>query len=360
MPREKKHIGLLGWVARVLMAASAVLLLLSYLSEFVNPAKAWYMAVLGLLYVPLALLNLFLLCWAVARWSRAVLIPLIALLPSFFFFGRYVQFRAPDPEPGPAVSMVSYNVGRFAAASRRLGLKDPAVCADSVVSFLRKADADVICLQEFYMRDMSRVRGYLQRSFPGYDVEYFLYPTDNGCYGNVILSRLPCSGKGKIDFDGSSNLAVWGDYSVGGKRIRIYNCHLESYNISLTRAAKSLAGNYKEAVRNTEEKMRASILRRPAQVDRLMSDMEACPLACIVAGDFNDNPLSYTYRRLCSGRLDTFVEAGKGFGATYRGLWPLLRIDYILHPEEYPARKHEILRKRYSDHFPVRTELKLP
>ena len=360
MPATRKHRGLLGWIARVLMLLAAGALLLSYLSEYVNPARAFPMAVLGLLLVPLTFLNLFLLCWAIARWSRAALIPLLALLPSLLLAGRYVQFSAPEPQEGNSVRIVSYNVGRFAAASRRLSLRDPAVCADSVMAFLRAQDADILCLQEFYMKDMSQVRSYFRQHFPGYEVEYFLFPTDNGCYGNVTLSRLPLSGKGKIDFDRSSNLAIWGDYGFGDRRLRVYNCHLESYNISLTRIAKSLAGNYKEAVRTTEEKMRASIARRPEQVDRVLDDIAACPLESVVIGDFNDNPVSYTYRRLREGRADSFVEAGKGFGATYRGLWPLLRIDYILHPAQYPAQRHEVLRKRYSDHFPIVTELLLP
>ena len=58
-----------GITNRVLMLIAAALLVLSYASAFVNPAKAWYMMLPGLFFFPLALLNLFLLVWAVVRRS---------------------------------------------------------------------------------------------------------------------------------------------------------------------------------------------------------------------------------------------------------------------------------------------------
>ena len=73
----------------------------------------------------------------------------------------------------------------------------------------------------------------------------------------------------------------------------------------------------------------------------------------LVLGDFNDNPLSYTVHRLSRGRRDTFVQAGKGFGATFRTLWPLLRIDYILYPPGLEAVSYEVPRVKYSDHYPI-------
>ena len=71
------------------MAISAGLLLLSYLASYVNPAKAWFMTIFGLLYAPLLILNTFLLVWALFRRSRSFLIPLIAIAPSIFIIGKY-------------------------------------------------------------------------------------------------------------------------------------------------------------------------------------------------------------------------------------------------------------------------------
>jgi endonuclease/exonuclease/phosphatase family metal-dependent hydrolase len=109
----------------------------------------------------------------------------------------------------------------------------------------------------------------------------------------------------------------------------------------------------------TGNKMKASIIRRPKQVDQVFSDIENCPIDSFVCGDFNDNPMSYPYYRMTRGRKDAFVEAGDGFGATYATMWPILRIDYVLFPERFKAVHHEIPRVSYSDHYPVITEIEL-
>ena len=80
-----------GITSRLLMMIVAGLLILSYLSILINPAKVWMISLVGLLFVPLSLLNAFLLLWALKRMSKSFVIPLLALLPAFFFVGRYVR-----------------------------------------------------------------------------------------------------------------------------------------------------------------------------------------------------------------------------------------------------------------------------
>ena len=348
----------LGITARALMVIAAFLLVLSYLSMFFNPAKAWMMTLFGLFFLPLLLLNLFLLLWALVRRSKACLIPLVALIPACFVLGKYVQFSRSEntPSAGEGVRILSYNVGRFGLTDL-----DRRSCADSVVAFLKRQDADIICLQEFFFRDSKSLRAYLEDNFKGYNAEYYVYTTDAGCYGNVTLSRFPLRGKGKIDFDKSSNLTLYGDYDIGGKRLRIYNCHFQSYNLSLSGLVRNARRDYRKTLSDTEEKMRASILLRPLQVDQVLQDIEECPTLSVVAGDFNDNPVSYTYYRLSRGRRDTFEDAGKGFGATYSALWPLLRIDYVLIPKAFKATEHVVNRSvKWSDHYPVAAKIVIP
>ena len=61
--------GKAGWlteiIARLVMILAGGILLMSYASMLVNPAKAWYMTTMGLLFVPIAVLNLLLLFWAI-------------------------------------------------------------------------------------------------------------------------------------------------------------------------------------------------------------------------------------------------------------------------------------------------------
>ena len=360
--KRKKNV-LFGITSRVLMLIVAALLALSYLSIVINPAHIWLVSLSGLMFVPLMTLNLLLLFWAFYRRSKSFLIPLLALLPSFFFIGRYVQFNSDETleaqAQGPSVKIITWNVGRFAMHGGNTGVSSREECMDSVINFIVSNEPDIICLQEFSLKNGEKAKEYLKKRFKGYNAEYYMFPDAGGSFGNVTLSRLPVNGKGKIKFDQSANLAIYTDHKVGERRFRVYNCHFESYNISFTGLIRGLAHRDSTIVAETGTKMKRSITRRPKQVDKVFEDIENCPVESFVCGDFNDNPMSYTYFRMTRGRKDAFVEAGKGFGATYSLLWPMLRIDYVLFPDIYKAISHDIPKVPYSDHYPVVTEIQL-
>ena len=345
-----------GWFSRFTFGTACLilgaLLGLSYLSMLVNPAKAWFFTIFGLLFVPVLLLTVLFFFWAVFRRSRMAGFLAVLLLPAVILIGKYYQFRSPEPEREPTLKVISYNVGLFAHGNmgdRRL------VLADSVAAYLRRQDADVICLQEFHLPNTLNMDAWLRDRFPGYTADYYVLTGESGHAGNVTLSRRPVLHRGKLDFEKSTNLALHTDIRLDSTVLRFYNCHFESYNISLSALVKSLGRHTDGMVEDTGRKMRRSITQRPRQVEEVMKDVDNCPVRSVVLGDFNDNPLSYTVFRLSRGRRDSFVEAGKGFGATFRLLWPLLRIDYILYPRDLQAVRYEVPKIKYSDHYPVIT-----
>jgi len=344
------------------MSVVAGLLVLSYLSAFINPAYFWFITLFGLLFIPLAAVNLFLLGWAIKRRSRSFLIPFLALLPSLFFIGAYVQASSGSEEngvPGRDIKVVSYNVGRFMNGNRHGGFADRKACLDSVMTFLKETEADIICLQEFYFSDNVDLKRLINRKIKGYNVEYYLFNGKRGRYGNVTLSRFKAKDKGVIKFDGSANLAIYTDYAIDDEMLRVYNCHFESYNISPSGLLRSLLGRDREKLKDAEDKMRSGILRRPRQVGKVLGHISGSPVEAMVCGDFNDSPMSYTYFKMSQGRRDTFRKAGRGFSATYSLLWPLIRIDYVLYPKKFAAVSHDTPKKPYSDHYPVVAEIRL-
>lgn len=345
--------------ARSAMLMNGSLLILSYLSMYVNPAKAWFMTVFGILFFPLFIINFLLLLWAFARRSRAAVIPILALLPSLLLIDRYIRFTDKQTLSQPSdLKIVSYNVGKFAQAGSD-GISSEAQCADSVFAYLRASDADIICLQEFHYPDSRSVKQYLEQQMKGYNAVYYINIDDNGAYGNVTLSRHPVLRKGKFDFDHSSNQAIYTDYKIGGESFRVYNCHFESYNISIPGLLSAFTKKDDESVNKAEQKMRASITKRPEQVNLILQDIRNAPVESLVAGDFNDTPMSFTYNKLRQGRKDSFVEAGRGMGGTYSILRPFIRIDYVLFPEKWTGVKHKVRHLKYSDHYPVEALMKL-
>jgi len=340
------------------MLAAAALLVVSYFAAVVNPEKAWFMEVFGVLFIPIVALNVVFLIFAFLYRSKSAWIPFLALVPSIILFGKYYQFKSGGVErEDPCLKVMTYNVGSFVHVQGDTLTREE--CMDSIARYVLESGADIVCLQEANYNGQN-VSEELSEYFPGYENCYFMNLNEGtGNNGNVILSKYPILGKDHFDFEDSANLAIYSDIQVGSKVIRIYNCHFESYSISISGLAKALGKNDTLAMHQTENKVRNAIARRPSQVDMVVSDMENSSVESIVTGDFNDTPMSYTYHSLMKGRKDSFVEAGKGFGTTYSLLWPLIRIDYILYPDHLQAVSNTIPHLRYSDHYPVVAEINL-
>lgn len=350
--KKGKRPTFLGVTARLVMSVVAGLLALSYLSVLVSPASFWLLSIFGLLFIPLALLDFVLLVWAVIRRSSSFWIPLLALIPSFFFIGKYVNWHRAE-DVAPQLRVISYNVGRFSSCQDGRQRTREA-CLEEVLAKLQAENADIICLQEFRVAKDQDIRAVCRRAFPGYSCAYFAFPGSRSKVGNVTLSRFPIKARSSQTFEESTNLALYTDLDLGPGLVRVCNCHLESYSISLPGLLKSV--DDEEQWRETGRKMKRSITRRPRQVQQVLRNIENSPVECMVCGDFNDTPMSHTYFALRKDMRDSFTEAGRGFGATYYYLWPLLRIDYVLHAASLRAVTHRSPHWAWSDHYPVITE----
>ncbi len=346
--KQRRRIPFFSFSFRVVAIVCSALLCLSYLSLIINPEVIPLSGFFGLFYIPLFLIVLILLIAAIARRSRSAWIPLIALIPSLFFISSF--YRLADKEPKHAteddkvIRLLSYNVGRTSGA---------------LAEFIKEQDADIVMLQEFRTSRPEALRS----QFPGYRyIHKDFYRTSKGEVGNVILSKFPLDNMGQFRFQGSTNMIIYADVKLPHKTMRIYNTHLESNSISLTSIVKTIVKNrdaLSEEIAHVHEKVSRSSSRRQDQIRTLKEDIAELTIPSIICGDVNDSPMSYSYRSLSAGRKDTFEEAGKGFAATYSVLWPLLRIDYFLVPQECEVYSHETVRTDISDHYPIITEISI-
>ncbi|HSI91383.1 MAG TPA: endonuclease/exonuclease/phosphatase family protein, partial [Adhaeribacter sp.] len=158
-------------------------------------------------------------------------------------------------------------------------------------------------------------------------------------------------------------LCIFTDLKVNGDTIRVYNAHFQSNR--LRREDYEFLGNPREekekwlASKNILNRLKTGTIKRSNQVDVVASHIAASPYPVIICGDFNDPPSSYTYNRLRANLKDAFVESGRGFGNTYNGLIPLLRIDYILHHRRFRSSGFQVIKQDLSDHYPIMCRLEL-
>lgn len=340
----------LGTVLFSLLAlVSAATLLISCLAQYLSPVEHPLILFFGLYYVPIVLLNLLMLLLALLFFRRALLIPVLALAPTLLLADRFVRFgRGTEIPDGRHVQVMTYNVGRYANGSRKITETESAA---GILHFIEQQDADIVCLQEFAVRDTASLAAYL----PAYPYRAQHLFKGNRFFGNVTLSKYPIRNRETVTFPQSRNLSLITDVDVDGQVLRVYNCHLESYSISFAAVLRRLfrRDHFTDEMAQVHGRVREATRRRSEQVAVLLQSEAVSPYPSLVCGDFNDTPVSYTYHRLNKTKKDSFVEAGSGFSSTYAALWPMLRIDYILLPQAWTAFRHEISRVPWSDHYPV-------
>ena len=337
------------WSCAILLGLS---LAVSYCSVYINPIHFWIPAFFGLYFVPLVLVNALFFIITLLRRSNAAWIPFITLLPTLLFIELFIRWGAVE-EVRPAVSLkiATYNVCNFQGAEKKRYQET----INDINALLDREHIDIVCMQEFFCPDTGKI-GEL---FPSFPFRCFSQNVQKTYRGNLILSRYPVAFSGELLFPGNHRNCIFADYQVHGREFRVYTTHFESNKISLNAIVDRLR-NYQEApdeILQAHWRIREAFRIRSQQVSLITDHLQKVEMPFIFCGDFNDTPVSFTYHQLQRGLNDSFRNAGRGFGATFRYLWPTLRIDYILYNQAFTAKSHVTKKVPFSDHYPVIVEL---
>lgn len=285
--------------------------------------------------------NLALILIWVFKKPRRILLPLGALLLAFYSFGSVYEFGPPkDLQQKDGLKVMTFNARSFSDAAFR----NANTFGDEIVAFVAAQDPDILCFQEFSSR---RLREFRQYPF------HYRTPSGRGKSRQVIFSKFPILGTGQVLFPDSNNNTLYADIDYNGDTLRVYNVHLQSFQI---RSRSFLWRNYgRDFLRRLN-----TVARKHREQARLVRDhQEASPYPAIVCGDFNATSFSRPYRILSKGMQDSFRERGRGWGATYylNQMLPY-RIDHILVPPQFEILAHQNYQVRLSDHLPVMAVLK--
>jgi len=337
----------------------ALALILSYLSVHINPEVFAFPALFGLAYPYLLFVNIvFAFIWAVIiKWEA--LISLVVIAGGITHFSNYIKLGKPSGDKTGTFAVQSYNVRLF---NHFEGRKN-SISEKRILDLLKNSQADIICLQEIYITGDPGAKEREIKAFLGgkYFSHFKVIPTGkNRFYGIATLSRFPIVFRGDIVHERSSSLSIYSDFVRGKDTIRLYNNHLQSFH--LHRMEKTFLNELTESsvnkeafdeIRSISASLRQGFARRAAQAQKVKENITKSPYPVIVAGDFNDTPVSYSYRKIRKGLNDSFVKSGYGAGFTYKGNYPPNRIDYILYSGEFDCTWFDIRKVRYSDHYPI-------
>ncbi len=334
------------------------MLLFAAYSPYINPAEHPIRSCIGLTFPIFLIINgCFLLFWLAIQRYKSALLPLAGFLLCYPQTRTCfpLHFRT-DEIPEEHCKVLSYNVMGFANDIKEKG-KNP------VLSYLKESGADILCLQEYRTSGSSRhlTQKDVDRELASYPYRR-IHTVGKGNNKIACYSKFPILSARVIDYPSQYNGSVIYELKWGNDTLTLINNHLESnkltqrdkvlYEDILTDPEKE---KVKSGIRLLVRKLaEASAIRAP-QAKAIAREIAASPHHhIIVCGDFNDTPISYSYRTISRNLQDAFTESGCGLGITYNQNKFYFRIDNILFSKGLKAYNctvdHSI---KDSDHYPV-------
>jgi len=302
--RKKPRIHLFSKFILTANIFAVLSLLLSYLASYIDPSSLWLAPFFGLAYPALFIINAFFIIYWLIRWPKFALISIIGILLGWNVVLNYIGFRENTAIMVPKSSksfirIMTYNVHNF----KQFGDKNDQFTKDQILNVIRNEQPDVICFQEFF----TRKRG--DYNFRKHILEilntehYFFKPsTDNGyeAMGMAIFSKFPIMNKGNIQFAKKMNWneAIWTDLKKDDKIFRVYNVHFQSISFQpedyryLQKVKKDIDTDV-ESSKKIGSRLKNAFIKRGNQVRMVKNHTDSCTTPYIVAGDFNDTPISY-------------------------------------------------------------------
>jgi endonuclease/exonuclease/phosphatase family metal-dependent hydrolase len=342
----------------------AFALLTSYLAVHISPAVFALPAFFGLAYPYLLLINIIIAIAWIAMLRLEALISVVVIAVGFNHFSNYIKLSKPKGDRTSTFKIISYNVRLFNFYENRNAVYAPG----KVMAFLKTKNPDIVCFQEFLLlgNPSIEVQEMIRQLGGGYYSHVKISRVGkNRYYGIATFSKYPIIDRGEINHSNSSSLSIYSDVIIKNDTVRIINNHLQSF--MLKRMDRSFieeissSGNVEtmDEVRLLSRSLKNGFVRRSQQAQKVKDFINNSPYAVIVAGDFNDTPVSYTYRKIRKGLNDSFVTSGYGAGFTYVGNYPPNRIDYILYDRRLTNSFFEIIKVKYSDHYPITAYFRL-
>lgn len=336
-------------------------LLLSYLSVYVSPRDIAMLAFFGLLYPLFLLFNaLFVLYW-ILRKKWLFLIPALAILTGATHFNDFFRIRLSklkELENYHSFQLLSYNVRLF----NLYGWNKSHHVQQDIFRLIENEEPEIVCFQEYFENSNDSLSN-AEKMLALYSLNYshisYLQRNAKRKIGLAVFSSYPIVRRGEIRFYKPMNICNFVDIKIGDDTIRVYNNHLMSiglgyrdYDFIDSLAYEKDNDKWLTGMLGITRKLRYAFRQRAKQVDFLAEAIHNSPYPAIICGDFNDTPVSYTYRTIKGDKADAFVRTGIGLGDTYAGNLPV-RIDYILHSRNLHSFDFNVLKISLSDHYPI-------
>lgn len=359
---------------KFLNVLALLVLLVSCLACYVDPNTFWQISFVGFLFPVVLLVNLFFLLFWVVLWKKFAWVPLIGIVLAWAFVRPSIAFNFFDKQEEKGLKVLTWNVKNFDLYTWSHNIETRA----KMMELLERENPDVLCLQEFYSNNQFFKNLEYLRDTLGYKYCYFppaleLIKTPKTKlqktlwkkgplvqkWGVATFSKYPLADTGVVDFENAvTNHCIYTDVLYGEEKLRIYNVHFQSIHLGYKDYATLDEIEQKQqttwaAIKGIVRKMKQAYTKRAVQAKAVQESMAGYEGRKMLCGDFNDVPVSYSYKTVRGDLSDAFEEKGKGFEPTFVKRFSIFRIDYVLVDKALQVNSYRTVKQAYSDHYPV-------
>ncbi len=347
-----KHI--LKLILLILNLLCVVALLWANLSQLFAPNIFSFGGIIGIGFMYLVIANIpFVIAWLFTDKRAWSILSLIAILCSIPAINKTIRFQKPTPLiHEKQISILSYNTHCLGFQTNK-----PLNKID-ILNYIKQENADVVCLQEFVAfkdgHTWQAIKEYL-----GYPYSYIDFKKYKGKrqYGLAVFSRYPLINKTTLAYESSTNISNFCDIVIESDTLRLFNNHLQSNMLrsdDFMVESKNNVDQLQEKAEVIGKKLHDGAALRGTQAKVVQEAVAQSPYSVVVVGDFNDVPISYTYRTISRHLKDAFIENSSwALGHTFYKKRIGIRIDYILHSPTLSSSDFIIDTVNYSDHYPI-------
>ena len=342
----------LSWFNKGMFLLNIVLTLvtfIAYVLPFLAPKSFPLLSVLTL-FMPLFFIfnGMFFIYWTL-QFKKQLIVSGLVLLIGITFINKFYKFSSPElPKEEKDFTVMSYNV-RLLNVFKWIDRDD---VPSDILNFINEKNPDILCMQEYSPSANIDLKVYPHR--------YIFTEGNQIKTGQAIFSKFPIIDQGNIIFPNSSNNVVFADIKKGKDIIRVYNMHLQSIKISpdVNEIDENIDAINQQKSQMLFIRISKAFKQQQQQAELFKEHKMKCIYPTIICGDMNNSAFSYVYRSIKGKMKDSFEEAGKGFGETYKFRYYPARIDYIFADEKMTVKKFENFPKFInSDHFPIMARL---
>lgn len=349
-----------------------LLLIVALIASNYPPLRVWPLSLIGLGFNYILLLSLLMIGLQFifsAKWSILHISILIGILVfSSSTFNLKAAFNKNQLDATKGISLINHNLQSFGLFGPHFEIET----SHKIFDFYKENQTDIAVFQEFFNTDRKKMW-----NFSPYDSlnqilklphQYIYYSVHHSLnyFGLAIFSKYPIIDTGNIFFEArSTNQCIWADININDKILRVYNFHLASLHLPLEdiEAVQNIKNSdietQKRASKNIIGRIKSGYERRLSQLEIVTEHVKKCPYPVILLGDLNDGPVSYSYNKLSAFLNDAHKKHQFGFGSTYNGNIPFLRIDYAFSSDAIKTIDFKTHRKKITDHFPLQLKFEI-